>query len=281
MGATVKQRLIEFLKYKNISQRTFAKLVGLSDGYVNAIRESIQPDTVRKIAECYPELSTGWLLTGEGEMLKRQIFDLKEFRAANNLTQGDAAVYFGVTQSFISQVERNVRPVPDEFISKIKAEGKFIIQEGSGTVALAEIKNTSFVLVPLYNFDAVGGMGASNDIIDAPAYIERYIPFAGARKDDICISVTGNSMMPTYSSGSILLVRKVDGWKEYFGYGLCYVLFLKDGRRILKEVQKSEADPQKYVLCVSYNSKNPSEELPRDFIIGVYKVIMVLTNEGF
>ncbi|MDR1674973.1 MAG: S24 family peptidase, partial [Tannerella sp.] len=108
-----------------------------------------------------------------------------------------------------------------------------------------------------------------------------HVPFVGAQKDDICVHVTGNSMMPTYSSGSLLLVRKVEGWMEYFGYGLCYVLFLKDGRRILKEIQKSEIDHQRYVLCVSYNPKNPSEELPRDFIVDVYKVIMTLMNEGF
>ena len=35
-----------------------------------------------------------------------------------------------------------------------------------------------YLLVPVYNFDAVGGMSATNDITDAPAYIEKYVPFA-------------------------------------------------------------------------------------------------------
>jgi hypothetical protein len=68
---TVKERLIEFLKYKKIGQKKFAQEVGLSDGYVNAIRVSIQPNTLHKIAMQYPELNTGWLLTGEGKMLKK------------------------------------------------------------------------------------------------------------------------------------------------------------------------------------------------------------------
>lgn len=34
------------------------------------IRVSIQPDKIYSIAKCYPELNTGWLLTGDGEMLK-------------------------------------------------------------------------------------------------------------------------------------------------------------------------------------------------------------------
>lgn len=68
---SVKQRLIEFIKYKNIGQKKFAQTVGVSDGYVNAIRVSIQPNTLHKIVMHYPELNTGWLLTGEGEMLKQ------------------------------------------------------------------------------------------------------------------------------------------------------------------------------------------------------------------
>lgn len=66
---SVKQRLISFIKYNNIGQKKFARIVGVSDGYVNAIRVSIQPDTVHKIAMQFPELNTGWLLTGQGKML--------------------------------------------------------------------------------------------------------------------------------------------------------------------------------------------------------------------
>lgn len=67
---TVKERLIKFIKTLQIGQGAFEKAVGLSNGYVNNIRQSIQPDKLQKIALCYPELNTGWLITGEGEMLK-------------------------------------------------------------------------------------------------------------------------------------------------------------------------------------------------------------------
>lgn len=66
---SVKERLIQFIKYKNIGQSAFEKFVGLSNGYVNNIRKSIQPDKVQRIALKYPELNTGWLMTGNGEML--------------------------------------------------------------------------------------------------------------------------------------------------------------------------------------------------------------------
>lgn len=156
-----------------------------------------------------------------------------------------------------------------------------MLKDNSSTTVKANNDMNGYRMVPVYNFDVVGGMHSWGEVVDSPTYIEKYVPFTGAAQGDICVHVTGNSMMPTYSSGSLLLIRKVEGWREYFGYGHCYVLLLKDGRRILKEVQKSEIDPIKYVLCVSHNPHNPPEELPRDFIVGVYKVIMTLTNEGY
>ena len=70
MESTVKERLIEYLAYKQISQKKFAEIVGLSSGYVNAIKNSIQPKTLHKIAMQFPDLNTGWLITGDGDMLK-------------------------------------------------------------------------------------------------------------------------------------------------------------------------------------------------------------------
>ena len=67
---TVKERLKSFIDYKKISVRSFERQCNLSYGYVNNIRVSIQPDKITSIALHFPELNTGWLLTGEGEMLK-------------------------------------------------------------------------------------------------------------------------------------------------------------------------------------------------------------------
>ena len=47
---TVKERLIEYIKSIGISQGKFEKSVGLSNGYVNNIRKSIQPDKIQSIS---------------------------------------------------------------------------------------------------------------------------------------------------------------------------------------------------------------------------------------
>lgn len=59
MEQTVKERLIIFLKYKKIGQVKFADTIGVSRGFVANIRKSIQPDKIKRISECFPELNTG------------------------------------------------------------------------------------------------------------------------------------------------------------------------------------------------------------------------------
>ena len=48
--------------------------------------------------------------------------DFKAFRKDNKLSQIKAAEYFGCNQSFISQIERGNRPIPETFIEKVKGD---------------------------------------------------------------------------------------------------------------------------------------------------------------
>lgn len=66
---TVKERLKEFINYKDISVSEFCRQIGVSSAFVSSMRKSIQPDKAESIALRYPELNITWLLTGEGEML--------------------------------------------------------------------------------------------------------------------------------------------------------------------------------------------------------------------
>ena len=47
----VKERLREYIKTLNISEREFCRQIGVSSSYVNNIRQSIQPDKMKAIGE--------------------------------------------------------------------------------------------------------------------------------------------------------------------------------------------------------------------------------------
>lgn len=139
----------------------------------------------------------------------------------------------------------------------------------------------SYKLVPLINIDSVGGVHSPNLIEPSEQYPIKLLPFTDAREGDVAIIQTGNSMSPTIPPGSVLLIRKVEDWQEYFGYGNIYVLWLRDGRRITKEVRRYDPDPKIYVWCVSYNPDVADEELPRNLIRGVWKVIKYQADFGW
>ncbi|MDR0680958.1 MAG: helix-turn-helix domain containing protein, partial [Dysgonamonadaceae bacterium] len=67
---TVKERLIQYIKFKGITQSNFCKSIGVSVAFITSMRVSMQPDKIKSISLKYPELNIHWLLTGNGEMFK-------------------------------------------------------------------------------------------------------------------------------------------------------------------------------------------------------------------
>ena len=137
------------------------------------------------------------------------------------------------------------------------------------------------VMIPLVHIDSVGGIYSPNSLAASEQYIERLVPFPDARPGDVAILQSGNSMAPTIPAGAILQIRRVEGWREYFGYGSDFVLWLTDDRRITKQILKYEPDPANYVTCHSYNPEAADEELPKKMIQEVWKVVNVLINKGW
>lgn len=71
----VKSRLLEFVAYTKLSKRKFQESIGVSNSYIQNISEGIGADVLNRISIQYPDLNTRWLLTGDGEMIKKQIFN--------------------------------------------------------------------------------------------------------------------------------------------------------------------------------------------------------------
>lgn len=90
---SVKERLIKFAKSQERSVRAFEIKCGLTVGYINAIRVSIQPDKVQSIVLHYPNLNTGWLLTGDGKMLKSEEYNKLPPIEKNRLIEIGAEVF--------------------------------------------------------------------------------------------------------------------------------------------------------------------------------------------
>ena len=66
---TVKERLLQFIEYKNLNANRFQKTIGVSSSYVNNMGDSISSGALMSIERVYPELNIEWLKKGTGEML--------------------------------------------------------------------------------------------------------------------------------------------------------------------------------------------------------------------
>lgn len=210
------------------------------------------------------------------------------------LSQNQFALRLGVNQANLNQIINGKRPFGKNMQRRISSEFGISLDwllTGEGDMRVATpsehrsttpiLKEEKYRLVNLINIDSVGGIHSDNAITPSEQYIISQIPFTEAREDDVAILQSGNSMYPTIPPGSALLIRQVSDWQEYFGYGGIFVLWLKDGRRITKEVRRYDPDPQNYVWCVSYNPDVADEELPKSMIRGVWKVVKYIADFGW
>jgi len=109
----MKERILQFIEYKRLSKNKFYKETGLSNGILDK-QGGISSDSLEKIYYVYPEINLDWLLTGKGEMLKKE--GLVQ-QAHNNIS------------STITQHQTIHAP---EDYETLKQENKRLTQENSG-----------------------------------------------------------------------------------------------------------------------------------------------------
>ena len=146
---------------------------------------------------------------------------------------------------------------------------------------VAEPKNVAdadVVRIPIINLDARGGF-LSNQETDVSQYVTDYVLLDNsmAQGGDVVINMYGDSMYPRYPSGSKLLIRQVETWREYLELGACYVIELTDGRRVVKIVRKG-SDKEHFNL-LSVNPEFDEQEIPISLINRVFLVKLMIKSE--
>ena len=67
----IKKNILQYIEYKGISKYKFYQKTGITRGVLDQNNGMSEENTARFIAQ-YPEVSTDWLLTGKGAMLRGQ-----------------------------------------------------------------------------------------------------------------------------------------------------------------------------------------------------------------
>lgn len=74
----IKERFDAFIAYKGLSRRKFQEAIDVSNSYIQNISKGISSKILNSISIQYPELNKEWLLTGVGEMLISNEYNLQK-----------------------------------------------------------------------------------------------------------------------------------------------------------------------------------------------------------
>lgn len=236
MNLSVKERLIEYLSYKKIGQKRFADTIGKSSGYVNAIRKSIQPETMHSIIMHYPDLNPGWLLTGEGEMLRTPDSQAQIISGDNNIATMGAHNKVNVTRQ--------------------TSEPKPQISYSSGR--------------PYYNVGFLEGFDQLTNDQTTPEYNIDFAPYN--RADVVWCNITGDSMEPRISSGDIIAIRPIHDWGVFLEYGKIYAIVTTNDIRTVKKVRKG-SDKDHLLLVPENLDKYDEQEIQKTAIRHIFEVL--------
>lgn len=120
METSVKQRIIKFIKYKNLTQREFERICLLGNGYITNIRKSFGAEKLQNITLQFPELNREWLLYGEGEMLKSEASEIE------NIAE-DAVIVPFIDRSSARERNLSVRKIlnTDQSLKQIQVDELF------------------------------------------------------------------------------------------------------------------------------------------------------------
>jgi phage repressor protein C with HTH and peptisase S24 domain len=209
---------------------------------------------------------------------------VSEFLSTFKLSQSALARAIGVTQSTISSALKSASGnVNDEIINGIlnefssinplwltTGEGEMLLQnaEQSEQHKDEEAHTEQVPLLPLAAFagpiDSFYKPGVTRqecDLINAP--------FSGI---DMAIPISGDSMEPVFTDGSIVFIKKIDD-RLFIPWGQALVLDTANGAFLKIVLPDDKSD--KFIIAKSFNPKYPPMRIPTTAIYGMYRILNV------
>lgn len=132
----IRERISQYLSYKNISDYRFEKDLDLSKGYWNKAKNP-SSEILNKISGIYTDLSDEWLLRGEGEMLKQSNISQDE-DSSQKKTDQDAEYWKHIALSNMEIMTLHV----DDLNARIKElEAEILNLKSNGSMELSSSAN--------------------------------------------------------------------------------------------------------------------------------------------
>lgn len=121
------ERIRKIIDYKKISTRQFCIEVGVANGFLDKVKD-VGSEKLLKILNTYPELSPEWLLTGKGDMLKKnEKGGISQTISGDNNTMSGNDTYMGSSdKETISQLKERLAEAERKLEEKDQQISKLI-----------------------------------------------------------------------------------------------------------------------------------------------------------
>lgn len=247
------ERLKGFLKHHGISAKSFAEMVGVTEGMVYKYykMDSIDSSTINKWAEI---LHIPIMTFMDDEIYKRatHVMTQEELAKAEEFyNKNKDAIHFQNRRIFGDLID-----APKEII---REEREKIIPKISYTTG-----------VPYYNVDFIGGFDlVLNDQTINPEYL---IDFQKYNEATCWCNVTGHSMEPEITHGDMIALKKIEDM-SFLPLGEVYAIVTTNDMRTIKRLGKGD-DKEHYNLVPT--NKSPEygiQEIPKKMIRTIFQVL--------
>lgn len=252
---------------------------------LNGEEKYLKEGLIDKVVSAFPEINKDWLLTGNGEMLIEEDEEEPYLRAERNkynLSLQRIQELTNLPLKTLKAYDNGSKEMPDDILEAFenlfqRIENEYNEREEENTTIPVLITDdmVSNVKVPFYEVDFAGGFTSPEMFSEVkPSFVISSPSFSGA--DFACV-LTGNSMSRRIKNGSVIGLKKINEWWEYFPTNEIYAIITKNGLRTVKIVKRSSESG--YIDLIpdplpEYN--NPpyeTETIRMEYVIGFYQVV--------
>lgn len=287
------EALAEYLKISvaELSQKAGYERAQSFYDVLNGKTKNISPKMAKNIVSAFPEINKDWLLTGNGEMLVQNTPEEEEeeeetyLRAERNrygLSLQRIQELTNLPMKKLKAYDNGDENMPDDILEafenlfqRIENEYNESEEQDDSLPVLITDEMVSNVKVPFYEVDFTGGFTSPEMFSEVkPSFVISSPSFAGA--DFACVLI-GNSMSRRIKNGSVIGLKKIEEWWEYFPTNEIYAVVTKNWLRTVKIVKRSKKEG--YIDLIpdplpEYNNPEyETETIRMDYVVGFYKVI--------
>ena len=295
---TIKERLIQFQKYMNLSDVEFARKTKLSITFIPNLSDSPRKSSLEKIYRTFPMLSNEWLEYGKGEMIAEKKLKISNESVSDRLHKivdflGITSTAFesetGISNGAVNMTKNITKRTADKIVKRYPFLNESWLIYGNGTMLATQAKEKAISvsyapLVPQRAYAGYLGGFADKTYISTLEKIP-YLESPETKGNMVAFEVAGDSMdngtTDGYYKGEIVLCRELE-ITDYRRLKLPYkhydfVIVHKEGI-LLKQITEHNV-PHGEITIHSLNTFYEDRILSLRDVMKIFVVIMKISDK--